>query len=241
MNNYEQFKALYDLVIVTISSVLTAYLVIHLHTKINSKKLSTLFAVLVVSLFVVIANFTIETLISTYPGIREFIDKENFIEGYYNIIHDPIRCADIIAILKIDNNDGRYFVTGSTYTNTGRSIGTFTSNCTVYSNRVLFFKYESNYNNRNVVLGMDHLNFDINSPPNSYTGFFMDFKGDSSRMQSIAGYKITPDELGQYNKLNTPIMVSKFYLSKKIDCDSSATTSQLITIDKLNKSCIIGL
>ncbi len=208
----DEFKNIYSIVIITIAAILTSFFINYLQGKINSKKLSTLFAVIIVSIFAVISNYTIGRLIDSSQTFRKWIDRDNFIEGYYYDISKDSIMVNHVAMLKITYDKGKYIVTGEGIDTSGVHIATFKSTNTIYSNRILFFTYES-YNQKTSTIehGVDQLQFSL--PPQSYTGFYINYLGDK-QLHFVSGSKVSEKELKEFGNFETLLDKKNFVRSK---------------------------
>jgi hypothetical protein len=208
----EEFKTIYNIIIITVAAVLTSFFTNYLQGKITSKKLSTLFAVITVSILAVISNYTVEHLIDGSQTFRRWIDKDNFIEGYfYDLTEDSSKTIHS-AMLKITYDKGNYLVTGETIDSSGKHTATFKSTNTIYSNRILFFTYESYNQGLFIEQGVDQLQFGL--PPNSYTGFYIKYHGDR-KLHFVSGTKVNDKDLAEFGNFET-VFDKRNFLEKKI-------------------------
>jgi hypothetical protein len=213
MNNFESFRTVYNLIIVTITSVLTVYLLSYYESKIKGKKLSTLFVVISVSILIVVLNYSVEKLIDNNASVRKWIDPDNFIEGYwYDITSDSTGVTHGV-VMKISYENGNYLVTGETMNLSGEHYATFKSTSIVYSNRVLFFNFETYNSNNYLDQGIDQLQFGI--PPDSYTGFYLNYHyPGGTKIFAVTGTKVKDEELKYYNNFKSIDDKKKFLYEK---------------------------
>ena len=208
--NTQEFKTIYDLIIGTISSTCTALLIGYLNRKIQDKKLSMIFTVIIISIFIIIANYSMKSLIENSSSVRQWIDPNNFVEGYWYETSPPDSNNKIKheTLIKIEYKNGNLVLTGETYDTTGKSYANFRSTTTAYNEGELFLQYTSFNITHGIGQGFDQLQF--NTPPNSYKGFV--FSSTSKKYYSMAGTKINDKELQSYNNFNKDSDKKKFIL-----------------------------
>lgn len=200
MDEFEEFRKLYTIVITTFASVLTAVLLDRFKDKISSKGFLTMFTVVLVSIILAVLNYGVERIIDKSTSVRQWIDPDNYIEGYYYDITIINGAIDHAAMIKISYDNGEFSMTGETISLDGKHIATFRSQTAIYKDRTLFLTFESyGENGINPVLqGIDQLQFGI--PPNSYSGFYMSYDG---KLNPIVGYKVGPEELEMYHSFSS--------------------------------------
>lgn len=142
MGEFENFFELYQIIVVTISSISSIFLLNVLEHKINGKGLKTVIVVTLVSIGVIVINYGITNLLEKSSSIRKFIDEDNFIEGYYYdvTLKDTINRA---AILNIKYKNNGYLIFGESFDITGKNTSIFNSVKSVYSDRILYFNFNS--------------------------------------------------------------------------------------------------
>ncbi len=177
---------------------------------------------------VIIVVFVIDTfiqsLIGRYSSLRKLIYKDDFIEGYWHDeSFDPITKTWFHGVLfHIDYRDGELSLTGVTYDKVGRRVATFRSDKLVYSDRVLFYEYESHtdYGVSPIEIGIAQLQFD--SPAVSYTGFY--FSHDGKIKSKIVGEKVSNEDFLKFNRFKQN-SDKKSYVCKLLELLENKTPS----------------
>ena len=195
MGGFQEFLELYQIIIVTISSIATIFFLKVLEDKITDKSIKIVVVVVLVSIGLVITNYAIGNLVENSPKVRKWIDKDNFIEGYYFDItlQDTTGHA---TILNIKYKDGEYLVFGDTFDSNWEHLSTFQSEQSVYSDRVLYFTFEAYPDDSPTIRGIDQLQFSL--PPNSYSGFYINYM-ENPEFQNIKGARISDETVKKYN------------------------------------------
>lgn len=214
MKKIKQINSVYRTVIGTIATILTTFVLSELTSDMSDKKYAVLLTIISVSVIILLLNTLAEKLFENSTAIRRILFGNDFIEGWwYDItLTEDSKEPRHGVLIEIAYSDYEYEVFGSSFDVDGRQIATFKSNHSNYSNRVLFFQYEShtNYQKSFVELGINQICFD--NPPHSYTGFYIDY-GDSMRFV-IAGQKIPLKELKEFNGFKDFGGKKQFILSK---------------------------
>jgi len=197
----QNFKHIYDLVIGAVSSIGTALLLGYFSKKLESRKVSTIVIVIIVSVFIIVSNYFVNNLVNGSSAFRRWIDPNNYIEGYW-FETSPPDTNNIIkheTFVKIEYNDGAYVISGETFDSSGRSYANFKSVSSAYYNGILYFQYTSFNQTHGIGQGFDQVQFD--SPPNSYKAFI--FSSSSKRYYGTDGVRIDKGQVEAYKDFNT--------------------------------------
>lgn len=197
MDIFTEFTKLYQITIVTIASITSIVLLNTLQDRVVGKKFLFIIVIVIVSAGLAITNYFVENLINTSATVRNWIDEDNFIEGYYydyTIKNEP---DDHLSLIKIAYQNNKYAVFGEGFNEEGKHLSTYHSTHSTYQNRVLYFTWvgESDH----PMTGMDQMQF--GSPPKSYSGFYINYENPS--LNSIKGVKVNEEILKKYNNFNS--------------------------------------
>ncbi|MFZ6012074.1 MAG: hypothetical protein ACOYXT_17160 [Bacteroidota bacterium] len=203
--NIDDFKELYSLIVGTISSIVTVLLLDKLEQKIQNKKLTTVFTVIIVSIFVVTASFLLNQLIDNSSYVRKLFSSKDFVEGWWYEDNSKHK-----TLMNIEYVGGDLVVYGETFDSTGHCYANFKSIVSAYESSNFFFQYAS-YNIRNdgVGQGFDQLQF--NNPPSSYKGFVYSFS--QKKFFPIEGFKVDDATLLQHDFFSNADVKKTFVLN----------------------------
>lgn len=154
-----------------------------------------------------------ENIISNCPKLRQCLDKENFMEGYW---YDFDENNNTMALYLIEYKDDSYTITGNNYNNKGvqvsdwSTIGSFLVGKTLYSVYESKKKSDEHKTGKNVK-GYFELKFSGN-PPETNFGCFMDT--ENTEEATVNGFKVTKSELDGYDNFSSYTFKSKFVCDK---------------------------
>jgi hypothetical protein len=195
--------SLYKLTIGAIASILATFLMDYLSGRFESKSISIIIMLAIVSIIIVSINYLAENIMEKSPLVRKLVLGSDYIEGYwYDITYDSNNILPSHGVIMlISYKDGTYVVNGTSYNGDGKRIATFRSDNSIYKDKTLYIKYESftDYNPNIVELGI--MQFQFENPPNSYSGFYIDYS--KTIRQAITGSRVEKSELQNNNNFRT--------------------------------------
>jgi hypothetical protein len=199
MGKLERFNNIYRLFVATAISAAATLVLDHLQKLIKERSLLWVTLLVLVALLLFVVDQIFEGLFERSETMRKWIAGEEFIEGYWlDISIDRVKNQVHHGTLnKIWWEDGAFSVSGIGYDPLGTRVATFRSTSTAFAKGVLTFQYESHGDTFNQVIekGVDQIQFD--TPPLSYSGFYLDFTGSVSFR--INGNRVDKASLEKHN------------------------------------------
>lgn len=212
MDKINKFSDLYKLIIATIATILTTFIIDWLRQKTGDRNFAAVLAIIIVSVVMILLNFILENSFENSVILRKMVFGNDFIEGYWYDVsfNEKERTIEHAILMKISYGTGKFNINGVTYDKVGNRIATWKSLDSNYCERILFYQYEAhtNVNNNEIFIekGINQLCFDI--PPNSYTGFYIDY---ANKMRyNICGEKVDKKEMKEYNNFKSSKDKSNF-------------------------------
>ena len=203
MKRLDKFRSSYQLLVASISSIISVLVVDYLSVYLPSKTISTAIMLIIIVSAITIATVVMERLIDNSSWLRKAILREQFIEGFWGDVSAEKKDGHIAqgALLHIYYEDGDIKVSGISFDIQGNKIAAFNSVNTTLLDRTLYYLYntQSIYAPSFSETGVGQLAFDY--PPISYTGFFVDFA--SGTMFRVEGEKVIKDRLHKFNDFSS--------------------------------------
>ncbi len=203
MERLKKLDNLYKLIIGTVATILTTFILDDLTQRLGDKGYATLMTILAVTVIILVMNFVLESLFENSVLLRKMLFGDDFIEGYWYDItfNQKTKKVRHSVLFSIFYEGGQIKVSGLGYDPQGNRVGTFKSTESSYSNRVLFYQYEShtNYNQGFIEIGVSQLCFD--KPANSYSGFYLDYS-DKMRF-NVNGDRVPASIMDEHNGFKT--------------------------------------
>lgn len=202
MQFFENYRREYKVISATIASILTTFLIDKFANQFKSDALAYSTIIVAVILIVLIGNYLIDYLIDNSVKVRKLLMGKDFIEGYwYDVSFD--KTTNVIkhsVLFKIDFEKEQYVLHGVSYSSQGERIATWKSTSCTYFDRVLFVQYESHTELAEAFIEHGVLQMQFETPPNSYTGFYLDLA--NSVRSIISGKRVTDEELKANHNFN---------------------------------------
>lgn len=212
MTKIEKFKAFYETIIGTVVSITCVYVLNNYQEDLpKNQTVKGLFVIIFVSIFIIILNKLVTSLIDNAKWLRKLIDPSSFIEGYwYDITYDENKNFAHLVFLTIKYENSQYSLCGETFNQSGYKISTFNSTHSNFNNHELLAVVTSKYTGRTLDRAFDYFNF--TQTADSYNGFYIDF--NTNKVFDISGTKISRSEIKEFNGLKTLDDKANFAKSK---------------------------
>lgn len=212
MTKIEKFKAFYETIIGTVVSIACVYVLNNYQEDLpKNQTMKGLFVVIFVSIFIILLNKLVASIIDTSKWLRRLIDPSSFIEGYwYDITYDQSGNFVHLVFLTIKYQNSIYTLCGETFDKNGKKVSTFNSTHSNFSNHELLAVVTSKYTGRTLDRALDYFNF--TQTADSYEGFYIDI--NTNKLVDISGTKILQNEIKKFKGLKTLNDKANFAKSK---------------------------
>lgn len=153
------------------------------------------FAAVLVILGIYLLEYLASLMIEHAQFLRRWIMGENFVEGVWVDIVQTHTSDDTTfsgGIFEIFFQGGELRVSGSSFDETGRKIGTFNSNFVHYADWSLSFHYHKGvWAAKDTPDGYSHYHFNPDKPrPDSFDGFYI--PKDGASINRVVGNQLDP-------------------------------------------------
>lgn len=218
MKRLDRFRSLYQLLVASISSIISVLVVDYLSAYFPSKSVSTAIMLIIIVSAITIATAVMERLVDNSHWLRRVILRDHFVEGFWCDVSVERTSSRVVqgALLHIYYEDGEIKISGISFDMEGNKIAAFNSTSATYLEKTLYYLYntQSIYAPSFSETGFGQLAFD--HPPTSYTGFFVDFA--SGTMFRVEGERVSENSLHKFNDFSAIEDKTKFvieFLSSK--------------------------
>ncbi|WP_336732169.1 hypothetical protein [Chryseobacterium sp. VD8] len=197
MTKLEKFKLSYETFIGSFISVALLYLSNFLMEFVTKNpRIQACITILMLTTLVAWLNRVVVTAVERLSCLRKWIDRTNFIEGFwYDITYDDDRNIVHVVFLTITFENSKYELCGEAFDKVGNKISTFNSSHSHFINHELTAFVNSTGDKNILERSFDYYNF--NKTADSYNGFYIDFS--TLKPKSILGKRVNKEDVKKFN------------------------------------------